>query len=213
MRSTDTARLETSACTSTQRRGKSSVRTTRGVSVNLAQPVQENTSAESRVKTILQDSAPQVRTALAATLNQTFRLHAPTCLRPPQFASSAHRLQASVVALAVEVTTSGKVAATRDQIRRTSRTLVVEEVTKAAAGTVTNSMVEVADIKHLEEEVEEVEERLPEETWTKFFVSSAARKDTTRIIVETAMFRDIVEGLSDGTAASLLLGKKINLHY
>lgn len=116
--------------------------------------------------------------------------------------------------MAVEVTTSGKVAATRDQIRRTSRTLVVEEVTKGAVGTVTNSMVEVADIKHLEEEVQvEVQERLPEETWTKFFVSSAARKDTTRIIVETAMFRDIVEGLSDGTAASLLLGKKINLHY
>jgi len=115
--------------------------------------------------------------------------------------------------LAVEVTTSGKVAATRDQIRRTSRTLVVEEVTKGAVGTVTNSMVEVADIKHLEEEVEEVEERLPEETWTKFFVSSAARKDTTQIIVETAMFRDFVEGLSDGTAASLLLGKKINLYF
>ncbi len=72
----------------------------------------------------------------------------------------------------MEVTTSGKVAATRDQIRRTSRTLVVEEVTKGAVGTVTNSMVEVADIKHLEEEVVvEVEERLPEETWTKFFVS------------------------------------------
>lgn len=47
----------------------------------------------------------------------------------------------------------------------------MEEVTKGAVGTVTNSMVEVADIKHLEEEVVEVEERLPEETWTKFFVS------------------------------------------
>ncbi len=47
----------------------------------------------------------------------------------------------------------------------------MEEVTKGAVGTVTNSMVEVADIKHLEEEVVEVEERLPEETWMKFFVS------------------------------------------
>lgn len=111
--------------------------------------------------------------------------------------------------MAVWETSSDKVVAARDQHPHTSQILVVED-TKAVEDTATSNTVEGVT-RVLEEEEEEEEGRLREETWTKFFASSAGRKDIMQITVGTAMFQVIAVVLNDGTVASRrLVGMMIN---